>query len=58
MISVNNILKQVCKLHGLGFAVSSNICAENLFGDALHLNDDWRVILANNFIYFLTRFIF
>ena len=51
MIAVNNILKRVCKLNGLGFIDNSNICAENLFEDGLHLNDDGKVILANNFLY-------
>ena len=51
VIAVNNILKRVCKLNGLGFIDNSNICAENLFEDGLHLNDDGKVILANNFLY-------
>ena len=34
----------------------SNICAENLFEDSLHLNDDGKVILANNSTYVLNRF--
>ena len=60
MIAVNNILKRVCKLNGLGFIDNSNICAKNLFEDGLHLNDDGKVILANNFIcfkyvYFMTQ---
>ena len=29
VIAVNNILKRVCKLNGLGFIDNSNICAEN-----------------------------
>ena len=53
MIAVNNILKRVCKLNGLGFIDNSNICAENLFEDSLHLNNDGMVILANNFVYVL-----
>ena len=57
VIAVNNILKRVCKLNGLGFIDNSNICAENLFEDGLHLNDDGKVILANNFIYVLNTFI-
>ena len=57
MIAVNNILKPVCKLNGLGFVDNSNICSENLFVDGLHLNDDGKVILANYFIYVLSRFI-
>ena len=57
VIAVNNILKRVCKLNGLAFIDNSNICAENLFEDSLHLNDDGKVILGNNFIYFLYRVI-
>ena len=57
VISVNNILKRVCKLNGLRFIDNSNICAENLFEDSLHLNDDGKVILANNFICVLNTFI-
>ena len=57
VIAVNNILKRVCKLNGLGFIDNSNICAENLFEDGLHLNDDGKVILANNFMYVLNTFI-
>ena len=51
MIAVNNVLKCVCKLNVLGFIDNSNICSENLFEDGLHLNDDGKVILANNFLY-------
>ena len=47
----------VCKLIGLGFIDNSKIYAENLFEDGLHLNDDGKVILANNFIYVLNTFI-
>ena len=57
VVAVNNILKRVCKLNGSGFIVNSNICAENLFEDGLHLNDDGKVMLANNFIYVLNTFI-
>ena len=41
----------------MGFIDNSNICAENLFEDGLHLNDDGKVILANTFIYVLNTFI-
>ena len=37
MMAVNNILKRVCKLNGLEFIDNSNIYAENLFEDDLHL---------------------
>ena len=57
VIAVNNILKRVCKLNGLEFIDNSNICAENSFEDGCHLNDDSKVILANNFIYVLNTFI-
>ena len=57
VIAVNNILKRVCELNGLGFIDNTKICAENLFENGLHLNDDGKVILANNFIYFLNMFI-
>ena len=57
VITVNNILKRVCKLNWFGFIDNSNICVENLFEDSLHLNDDGKVILANNFIYVLNTFI-
>ena len=33
------------------FIDNSNICAKNLFEDGSHLNDDDKVILANNCIY-------
>ena len=56
MIAVNNILKRVCKLNWFEFIGNSNICAENLFEDILHLNDDGKIILANNFTYVLNRF--
>ena len=46
-----------CKLNGMGFVDNSNICAENLFEDGLHLNNNGEVILANNFIYVLNTFI-
>ena len=52
MIAVNNVLKRVCKLNGLGFIDNSNIGAENLFEDGLPLNDDGKVILVNNFVCF------
>ena len=57
VIAVNNILKRVCKLNGLGFIDNTNICAENLFEDGFHLNDDSKVVLANNFTYVLNTFI-
>ena len=57
VIAVNNILKRVCELNGLGFIDNSNICAEKLFEDGLHLKDDGKVILANNLIYVLNMFI-
>ena len=57
MIAVNNILKRVCKLNELGFIDSSDNCSKSLFEDGLHLNDGGRVILANNFIYVLNKFI-
>ena len=57
VIAVNNILKPVCKLNGLRFIDNSNICTEILFEDSLHLNNDSKVILANNVIYVLNRFI-
>ena len=52
VIAVSNTLKCVCKLNGLGFIDNSKICAENLFEDGLHLNDDGKVSLANNFMCF------
>ena len=57
VITVNSILKQVYKLNGLGFIDSSNICSEHLFDDGLHLNDNGKVILTNNFMNVLNRFI-
>ena len=57
VIAVNNILKRVCKLDWLEFIDNNNISAENLFEDVLHLNDDSKIILANDFIYVLNRFI-
>ena len=50
-------MKRVCKLNRLGFIDNSNICAESLFQDGLHLNDDGKVILTNNFIYVSITFI-
>ena len=52
MMAVNNILKRVCKLNGLEFIDNSNIYAENLFEDDLHLNDDGKIFWAINFIRF------
>ena len=57
MIAVNNILKRACKLYGVGFIDNSYICAEDLFEDCLHLNDDGKAVLANNLIYVLNRVI-
>ena len=57
VIALNNTLKRVCKLNGLGFIDNTNICAENLFEDGFHLNDDSKVVLANNFTYVLNMFI-
>ena len=51
------VVKRVCKLNKLGFIDNSNISTENLFEDSLHLSDDGKVILANNFICVLIRFI-
>ena len=52
VIAVNNVLKRICKLNGLGFIDNSNTGAENLLGDGLHLNSDGKVNLVNHFIYF------
>ena len=49
---MNNVLKRVCKLNGLGFIDSSNTGAENLLEDGLNLNDDDKVSLVNHFICF------
>ena len=54
---MNNILKRACKLYGLGFIDNSYICAEDLFEDCLHLNNDGKAVLANNLIYVLNRVI-
>ena len=54
---MSHILKGVCELNGLRFIDNSNICAEKLFEDGLHLKDDGKVILANNLIYVLNMFI-
>ena len=45
------------KLLGLGFIDNRNICMKNLFEDGLHINDDVKVFLANNFMYVLNTFI-
>ena len=57
VIAVNNILKRVCKSDWLEFIDYNNISAENLFEDGLRLNDDSKIILANDFTYVLNRFI-
>ena len=52
VMALKNILKRVCKSNGLGFIDNSNFCVENLFENGLHLNDDGKVVLANNSRYF------
>ena len=42
-MAVNSILKRVCKLNGLEFIDNSNIYAENLFEDDLHLNNNGKM---------------
>ena len=39
------------------FIDNGYICSQNLFEDGLHLNDDDKVICANNSIYVSNRFI-
>ena len=55
--AVNNILKEICRLNGLGFVDNSNIGLEHLYEDGLHLNDDGKALLADNFIYVLNNFV-
>ena len=57
-------LSDFCEIYNLKNIVQDKTCfnflniyAENLFEDGLHLNDDGKVILANNFIYVLNTFI-
>ena len=52
-------LSDFCEIYNLKNIVQDKTCfnflniyAENLFEDGLHLNDDGKVILANNFICF------
>ena len=55
--AVNNILQQICKLNGLGFINNSNIVLEHICEDGLHLNDNGKALLANNFVHVLNNFI-
>ena len=43
--------------NGLRFIDNGYICSQNLFEHGLHLNDDDKMILVNNSIYVLNRFI-
>ena len=57
-------LSNFCEIYNLKNIVQDktcfnflNICAENFFEDGLHLNNDGKVISANNFICVLNTFI-
>ena len=47
---MKNIQKRVGKQNWFGFIDNGYICSEHFSEDGLYLNDDGKVILANNFI--------
>ena len=51
---VNELIKDICKVERC-FYVSNNITHANLFKDGLHLLDNGRQILANNFVFNVNR---
>ena len=50
---VNILLQKLCFENKFYFIDNNNIKSENLYTDGLHLLDNGKIILANNFIYFL-----
>ena len=52
----NASLCNMCGENGFCFVDNSNISADNLFQDKLHLLDSGKTILVNNFIYCINNF--
>ena len=49
-LGVNNLLKNKCTHHHLGYIDNGNIGIHHLNGSGLHLNSQGTVSLANNFL--------
>lgn len=47
---VNNFLHHMCNREGYMFCDNSKVSFEHLWKDGLHLNENGRIISANNFI--------
>ena len=48
---VNELIKDICKVERCFYVSNDNITHANLFKDALHLLDNGKQILANNFVF-------
>ena len=53
VLKVNDYLQKICFENRFYFIDNSKIKREHLFRDGLHLLESGKVILANNFIYYL-----
>ena len=55
---VNGILKEKCQTYGFTFIDNDNIKKEHLWKDGTHLNENGKIILANNYIRNLNNFLY
>ena len=55
---VNGILKEKCQTYGFTFINNDNIKKEHLWKDGTHLNENGKIILANNYIRNLNIFLY
>ncbi|XP_057314887.1 uncharacterized protein LOC130656060 [Hydractinia symbiolongicarpus] len=55
--SLNHILENEAKKYGYIFIDNSNIMESNLWKDGLHLMESGKVLLANNFLFYINNFL-
>ena len=54
---LNSILKQNAELKSYVFIDNGSIKEQHLWNDGIHLNNQGKIILANNFLYYLNNFL-
>ena len=52
---VNGLIKGICKVERCFYVSNDNITHANVFKDGLHLLDNGKQILANNFVFNVNR---
>ena len=55
--NLNKLIKEGCNLHDFVFIGYRNIKDEHLWKDGIHLQENGKVILAQNFIDFINHFL-